>query len=87
MWSTEFHQKPIVAVRCVRWSLAFKVWWHMTFVTDTQEGHRPRTKFPQGVPLDNIGQYQTILCNAWQYQEILNNIGQYHNILKNIITT
>ena len=58
-----------------------------TFVTDTQEGHRPRTKFPQGVPLDNIGQYQTILCNAWQHQEILNNIGQYHNILKNIITT
>ena len=58
-----------------------------TFVTYMQEGNRPQTKFPQGVPLDNNGQYQTILCNAWQDQEILNNIGQYHNNLKNIITT
>ena len=57
------------------------------FVTDMQEGHRPRKKITRGVPLDNIGQYQTILCNAGQYQDILNNIGQYQNIFKNIITT
>ena len=52
---------------------------------------RSWAKFPQGVPLDNIGQYWTVVCNAWQYQEILNNIyiiiGQYLNIPKNIITT
>ena len=44
------------------------------FVTDMQEGHRPRKKITRGVQLDNIGQYQTILCNAGQYQDILNNI-------------
>ena len=57
------------------------------FGIDTQEGIRPQKKFPQGGPLDNIGQYQTILCNAWQYQKMFNNIGQYINISKNIITT
>ena len=57
------------------------------FVTDMQEGHRPRKIFSQGVPLVNTGQHQTILYNAWQYQDIPNNIGQYHNIFKNIITT
>ena len=44
-------------------------------------------KFHKRVPLDDIGQYQTILCNTGQYQNILNNIGQYHEISKNIITT
>ena len=57
------------------------------FVTDMQEGQRPRKIFSQGVPLVNTGQHQTILYNAWQYQDILHNIGQYHNIFKNIITT
>ena len=58
-----------------------------TFEADTQEGHGPRKKNSQGVSVDNIGQYQTILCSIGQYQDILNNIGQYHNIFKNIITT
>ena len=58
-----------------------------TLVTDTQEEHKPRTKFPQGVPLYIIGQYLTILCNAWQYHEIRNNFGQYYYIPKKIITT
>ena len=72
----EFPQKPIVDVRC---SLAYIVTMAFDFtnkfVTDMQEGHRPRKKITRGVPLDNIGQYQTILYN-----------GQYHNIFKNIIT-
>ena len=58
----EFYQKPIVAVGC---SLAYIANdFTEIFATDMQEGHRLRTKFPQRVPLDNIGQYQTILFNA-----------------------
>ena len=39
--------------------------------------------FIQGGPMDNIGQYRTILYNAWQYQKMFNNIGQYINIPNN----
>ena len=48
--------------------------------------HAGRTlaKFPQEVPLYNIGQYWTVVCNAWQHQEILKNI--YIIIIWNILT-
>ena len=46
-------------------------------------GHTGRTytidKISTKGPLDNIGQFQTILFNAWKYQEIL-------TILENILT-
>ena len=84
----EFHQKSIAAVRC---SLAYVLRWRVTSLRnlDSQEGHTAWTRYRQRDhwPLDNIGQFKTILFNAWKYQEIFNNIGQYLNILKIIITT
>ena len=32
------------------------------------------------VPLDNIGQYKTILFNALQYQDIFDNIRLHPNV-------
>ena len=41
-------------------------------------------KCPNGAPLDNIGEYKTILVNTWQCQLVFDNTGHYLNVPNNI---
>ena len=87
LWATvimiywiEFHQKPIIAVRC---SLAYIVRWHLTSPRHLKQTRRKDMGHGKKI---HKGCHWTILVNTKQYYAMLDNIRIFLTILDNIIT-
>ena len=76
----EFHQKPIIAVRC---SLAYIVRWHLTSPRHLKQTRRKDMGHGKEI---HKGCHWTILVNTKQYYAMLDNIRIFLTILDNIIS-